>query len=349
MKNVYDFLRKYGKEELNLETFSEADTLVFCALSYLDIRHIIRDGESREFYDIFSLENSISLCKIGWMPDRDFALLTVLKRTTRYKNIIVRRSKPVLRNDISTQFFAVEFLIPNVATFIIFRGTDKTFLGCVEDIRFALDQDVGSIQIAKDYVLDALNASANPVYLIGHSKGGTVAEVCYLRLDKEDRDRVIRVYNLDGPGTKYGVPEEMLPEANAKISKFITKRSVFGILLKTNYNHKFINGRAWWLTHHLVYNWEVQDKSLVRVPGPSRRSLRRRKAVDDFVSKRTNEQLLEIIEDVEGIMKEGDLFLFKDLRLVSWFRAHVAVFKLLRSKRRWELIKFNFMCMRAFL
>lgn len=350
MKTLYDFVKKYGNEELNLNTFCEIDTLVFSGISYMDISHYIKDGESMNFYDLFSLENSKTLCKTCWIPNADKKLIKILSGTSRYKNIVVRRPHEVFSNEISTQFFAVEFSIPGVVTFVLFRGTDKTFLGCVEDIRFALDEDVESVKMAKDYVETTLSTSPDPVVLIGHSKGGTVAELCYLRLDEEKRRRVLKAYNLDGPGTKYGTEPDMLVEASNKIVKFITKRSVFGILLKTTYPHRFINGKSFWLTHHLVYNWEVKDRSLVDLPRACKKSYRRRKCADSFIFKRTNDELRAIVNDVELVMAKSDLFFIKDIKVIRLIKAWWQIVKLLFNKKRGkEDIKFLLMCIGTFL
>lgn len=350
MKTLYDFVQKYGHEELNLDTFCEIDTLVFSGMSYMDMCRFLKEGESANFYELFSLENSKALCKTCWIPESDKKLLKLLQGTTRYKDIIVKRPTEVFKNDKSTQFFAVEFSIPNVVSFILIRGTDKTFLGCVEDIRFALDEPVESIQLAVDYVRETLNSSSDPIIIIGHSKGGTVAQCCYTSLEKDERDRVIKTFNLDGPGTKYGVEESLVPEANEKIVKFITKRSVFGILLKTNFNHRYINGKAYWLPHHLVYNWEVNDRSLVDVPHPVKKSYSRQRCANKFIFSRSNDELKAIIDDVELVMAKSDLFFIKDIRVVRLIKAWWQIVKLLFNKNRGkEDIKFLLMCVGTFL
>ena len=47
-----------------------------------------------------------------------------------------------------------------------------------------------------------------PFYIGGHSKGGNLAVYAAMNCPKEVRERIIKVYNMDGPGFRTEVLEK---------------------------------------------------------------------------------------------------------------------------------------------
>ena len=67
-------------------------------------------------------------------------------------------------------------------------------------------------------------------YVMGHSKGGNLAVYASYLLGKKNLMRVLKIYNLDGPGVSKKVSEEeryqnVLP----LIFKAVVKSDIFGI------------------------------------------------------------------------------------------------------------------------
>ena len=350
MKTLYDFVKTYKDETLDSSTFCDVDALVFAALSYLDIDKILPCEEEMSFNEMFSLDNWKVLKKSTWLPGYDKKLVKILLESKRYSNIKVSHSLEVMDTTTTSRFYVVKFSIPNDISFVAFRGTDKTFFGCVENLKFALEGEIESIGIARKYLKNVIDSGNEKVVIIGHSKGGTIGQYGYIGMPDEYRNKVIKVYNLDGPETKDGIPTHLINEANEKILKIVTYRSIFGLLLDSNHDYKVVNGKSYGLFHHMVYNWEVNDKELKYVNKPSKRTLKRRDTVAAFLSKRSNEDVSLIIEDVESILHKSNIYYFRDIRLVRLFKAYIQVLKLLFNKKRSkEDVKFVFMCMKVFL
>lgn len=350
MKTLYDFVKAYKDETLDSSTFCDVDALVFSALSYLDIDKIIPLSGEMSFDEVFSLANWKALKKSTWLPGYDKKLIKILLESKRYTNLKISHSLETSKTETISRFYVVRFYIPGDISFVIFRGTDKTFFGCVENLKFALPGEIESISTAREYLKNVIDAGNEKVVIIGHSKGGTIGQYGYIGLPSEYRSKVIKVYNLDGPETKDGIPSDLIDEANEKILKIVTYRSIFGLLLDSNHDYKVVNGKSYGLFHHMVYNWEVNDKELKYVNKPSKRTLKRRDTVAAFLSKRSDEDVSLIIKDVESILHKSNIYYFRDIRLVRLFKAYIQALKLLFNKKRSkEDVKFVFMCMKVFL
>lgn len=350
MKTLYDFVKAYKDETLDSSTFCDVDALVFAALSYLDIDKILPCDEEMSFKEMFSLDNWKVLKKSTWLPGYDKKLVKILLESKRYSNIKVSHSLEVMDTTTTSRFYVVRFSVPNDISFVTFRGTDKTFFGCVENLKFALEGEIESIGVAREYLKNVIDSGNEKVVIIGHSKGGTIGQYGYIGMPDEYRNKVIKVYNLDGPETKDGIPAHLINEANEKILKIVTYRSIFGLLLDSNHDYKVVNGKSYGLIHHMVYKWEIVDKNLRYVDKPSKKTLKRQKTVYEFISKRSNEEIKKIVDDVLSILHKSNIYFFGDIKLVRLFKAYIQALKLLFSKERGkEDIKFVFMCMKVFL
>lgn len=105
------------------------------------------------------------------------------------------------------QFAAMTFFYRDAFAFVGFRGTDESIVGWKEDFNMAYAMPVPAQDQASRYLATAAPHLPERIIVGGHSKGGNLAEYAALHAPADVQNRIVRVYNLDGPGFKEDVRE----------------------------------------------------------------------------------------------------------------------------------------------
>ena len=105
------------------------------------------------------------------------------------------------------QFAAMTFFYRDMFAFVGFRGTDESIVGWKEDFNMAYAMPVPAQDQASRYLAAAAPYLPERIIVGGHSKGGNLAEYAALHAPADVQNRIVRVYNLDGPGFKKDVRE----------------------------------------------------------------------------------------------------------------------------------------------
>lgn len=105
------------------------------------------------------------------------------------------------------QFAAMTFFYRDAFAFVGFRGTDESIVGWKEDFNMAYAMPVPAQDQASRYLATAAPYLPERIIVGGHSKGGNLAEYAALHAPADVQNRIVRVYNLDGPGFKEVVRE----------------------------------------------------------------------------------------------------------------------------------------------
>ncbi len=133
-----------------------------------------------------------------------------------------------------TQFAAVTFRLPSGTLVVAFRGTDDSLVGWKEDFNMAFQYPVPAQVSAAEYLKKVASLWDGPILLTGHSKGGNLAVYAAMNAEDEIKDRVERIYSLDGPG----FPEEVVKSfeyasVSDRIVKIVPDSSVVGMVFET--------------------------------------------------------------------------------------------------------------------
>lgn len=105
------------------------------------------------------------------------------------------------------QFAAMTFFYRDMFAFVGFRGTDESIVGWKEDFNMAYAMPVPAQDQASRYLAAAAPYLPERIIVGGHSKGGNLAEYAAFHAPADVQNRIVRVYNLDGPGFKEDVRE----------------------------------------------------------------------------------------------------------------------------------------------
>ena len=120
----------------------------------------------------------------------------------RFRELLIYDHEAAFDETQDLQFAATTFVCPGRFAYVGFRGTDTTLTGWREDFNMAYMVPVPAQDMALRY-LEAVAADLRlPEHLIvgGHSKGGNLAEYAVLKAPAAVRERVVHLYNHDGPG-----------------------------------------------------------------------------------------------------------------------------------------------------
>ena len=244
---------------------NEVDSLAFCQLAYLRIGETFPDtitGEGRLLRDFFQAENLERL--YGGLRDlkQNARLIAAFASSPRFREVRVCRYVNDIDADRGIQFSATCFLLPNGDTFVAFRGTDMTIVGWKEDFNLAVSYPVPAQIESLAYLLECAEATTGNLFVGGHSKGGNLATYCSMNAPAEVRDRIVRVFDHDGPGFYEEVVEsDAFVALIPKVSKTVPQLSVFGQLFETVPVMKVVQSNGiGTLMQHDPYTWLVDVK-----------------------------------------------------------------------------------------
>lgn len=273
MPNLNDFIRRYSNITIGEKPFCDADNVAFCKISYMPIEKVVSDSFDDEpipFAEaakkIFAL-NGNKHRALGLFLMKDISeTIMQMAETKRYSEFKVVACKAVFEENPAVQFGAATFIAPNGDLIVTFRGTDDTLAGWKEDIDLVVKKGVPSHELAVNYLNELGEKFDGNIIILGHSKGANVALFAALNCNQSVRDRIVRLYNNDGPGYhNYDYLDskeykELLP----KYSHFIPSASFFGMFYTHDEDYTVIKSKKLsGLTQHDVNTWAIDCDGLV--------------------------------------------------------------------------------------
>ena len=266
---LLDYLQWRNDVPLSVSPFNEVDNVIFSYLSYIDFRDLKEDW--KEFFDLkdlfldFCEKYSLEEIKAaGQFTERAPLLLKEMMEGERFSATKVGYYAEDFDKDKVKQFAALVFLLPDGRNYISFRGTDKTITGWKEDFLLSCQSETAGAKEAVEYFNKIAPVLEGELILGGHSKGGNFAMYAAAFCEAEYKERIVQVYNNDGPGFREEViqtPEfqEILP----KISTIAPQSSIIGQLLSNPAKQHVIHSTAKGILQHDAMTWEAEKDSLV--------------------------------------------------------------------------------------
>jgi len=167
---------------------------------------------------------------------------------------------------VEKQFCAVTIFLNEDTAYIAFRGTDVTLVGWKEDFNMAFKSPVPSQEEAVRYVAEVAENFKGKLLLGGHSKGGNLAVYVYAKLNRQLKDRIIKVYSHDGPGFKENAIDTLELESSQKIvEKTVPQSSVIGMLLESQEQYSIVKSNRTGLLQHDPFSWVIEGDHFIFV------------------------------------------------------------------------------------
>ena len=220
------------------------------------------------------------------------------------------------------QFSALTVRIPDGIRFITFRGTDDNIFAWKENFRMSIMDSIPAQTDALNYLLWAMDAYDGNFIVCGHSKGGNLAVYAASMLPQNLQDRIISVYNFDGPGFRDSfLKQEGYQRVLPKIHTLISQNSIVGLLLSTGRKPEIVISNSFGAKAHDGFTWEVLGTGFVRTDALSPSSTAFQDAMNKTLSGMNREEQKTFIDDFFQIMTSTGAFTLTDLTELKLRRA----------------------------
>ena len=311
MNTIIDYLDWRGDLSFNQDPLNEVDNLIFSVLSYSDFSGVVPGLDKPGSVTLQEAADRIGPAphEVTTNLTRSFfaalpLLLEKCAQTERFANLQLSHYIDRIEFAKAEQFSAVVFSLDEQLHFIAFSGTDDTLAGWKEDLEMSFREAVPAQKDATRYVQAVMANLSGDFYLGGHSKGGNLAVYAAAHLTPEEQQRIIAVYNNDGPGFLANIIEkEGYQRIIHKVTTFIPQSSVAGILLEHEEKFQIIRSNETGLMQHNAFSWEVLGKHFVYEQELSKSSLVLSQAIRAWLN---NISLEERSQFVEALFKVID-------------------------------------------
>lgn len=306
MANFIDYCKYYGDKSFSEVPFNDVDALILAELSYLNFSEVIStlpntiEKVSRTYFNIVTNEKIKSKKNVYKYAHN---LLGYVKSSTRFKDIIMLNYSRVV--DTEKQFGAITFSY-NDWIYISYEGTNEYMSGWREDFDLSNKFPVPSQTLAIHYLNNEAK-NHEKIYVGGHSKGGNLAVVAAMETTDDIRQRIVTVYDFDGPGMrkkeflskKY---RQLLP----KIKKFTPEVSIIGMLLYSEPNYFVVQSSMKGILQHHAISWQCFGSYFIPAT-QSESSLNFSKATKEFLENNTEEDIREFVASIFAILEKSNI------------------------------------------
>lgn len=321
MQNIFDYLDWRGDLSFARDGFNEVDNLIFSVLAYLKFEEIFpgeTNGNPKPLHQVAQAFKE-RLSGRSEKEKRLFfkqipELLFKAANSPRYRTVHLSNYVNHVDYENTKQFSAIAFSLNNQSHFIAFRGTDNTLVGWKEDFHMSFMDEVPAQKQAVVYLQDVMSRLEGNFRLGGHSKGGNLAVYAAALASPTEQDRILAIYNNDGPGFLSGVIQSQgYQSILAKTSTLIPKSSVVGMLLEHWEEYKVVASFATGILQHDAFSWKVRGKNFVVAQGLSQSSLAFNKVLRAWLDQIPMQQRAEFVEAVFTIIQASGAKTVSDL------------------------------------
>lgn len=266
---IFDYIDWRGDLPFSKSPFCSVDALIFTELSYLDYSGIVPSPEEggaislKEASKLFFQKNPQGEIKLGAiMPSKIVDLLKKAAACHRYESLNISRFVNIIDTKAEKQFSALCINLDEKSMFIAFRGTDDTIVGWREDFNMFFKAPVPSQLNASEYLNNAGESFVGKLIVGGHSKGGNLAVWAASHCSPEVTDRILAVYNFDGPGFSVDYRStDSYKALKSRIRTIVPECSVVGMFLEHEEKYLVVKSDRKGIAQHDALSWRVLGKS----------------------------------------------------------------------------------------
>ncbi|MDO4198761.1 MAG: DUF2974 domain-containing protein [Erysipelotrichaceae bacterium] len=289
--NMNDYIKWRGDLSFLNSPFNAIDGLIMAYLSYIDFDKCLSDKGSTvkeaadkyfEIHGLDILESPIEFVRSS------STCLKEMAESERFKDCLIYNYVNIFHTDIAEQFSAICVDVPYSPTVIAFRGTDDTIIGWKEDLILSYG-DIASQDDAIAYLEE--NVKWFKKYrVVGHSKGGFLAQYSVAYAKPEISKRVVQYISYDGPGLPNKAFRELDEDIRHKFLKVVPHSDIVGTIYPNECKQIIVKSSAAAMAAHSGFTWEVEGTRFITVEEPSIESRLITEAFDSFINDTTVEQ-----------------------------------------------------------
>ena len=312
MANIIDYVLWRGDIPFSQVPLGEVDALVLSYLSYMPYEGMVSEAFSTSGAFLsdaaeYFLEHGLSSsCMIDSAKD-DCRLLEAVRDSERFGTLRLTGYVNHYDEETQGQFSAITFLPPAGPAFVAFRGTDSTVVGWKEDFNMSFAGEVPAQGAALDYIVRASSVLSMPAVLGGHSKGGNLAVYAAVFAPKAVQERIVCVYNFDGPGfNEQVIASNAFHQIDMRIHTFVPQSSLIGILLWHTEPFIVVKSDAGGLFQHNPYSWQLMGGRFIILPERTRESRLAEDTIKGWLSTLDGDERKRVIDGVYSVLSASD-------------------------------------------
>ena len=167
----------------------------------------------------------------------------------------------------------------------------------------------------KEYLEKIANKYKNKKIRIGgHSTGGNVAIYSAITANKDIQNRIIKVYNYDGPGfSKEIIKQYGNTYIINKIETYLPQDSIIGRILERKEKTTVVLSIEKGIYQHDIYSWQVFKNDITKLEKNTQTSEDIRKTLTNWLNDTTIEQRKIFIDSVFELFYSTQANTFEDI------------------------------------
>lgn len=318
---MFDYLAWRGDLDFSRDSFCEVDNLIFSQLSYIDYTDIadrwdIDSADTmREAIDVYE-KMSDDRKYLGAIIPRDTeTLASEASRAARYRDVRIFGYENIIDEEAQSQFCAVSFLLPSGEVVVTYRGTDDTLVGWKENLNMSFLPVTSAQNHALRYLCGVADITeGRGIYVCGHSKGGNLAIFASVNIKKEIKERIIAVYNNDGPGfdSEFILSKKYCSMLD-KMVTFIPQHSIVGMFFERDKNHKIVKSTSNTVMSHDLFSWQIRGREIVCVSARTRLTQKGDDAINSWIASLEPEQKKKFVDTLYNALASAGVKTLSDI------------------------------------
>ena len=157
---------------------------------------------------------------------------------------------------------------------------------------------------AAEYLKKVASLWDGPILLTGHSKGGNLAVYAAMNAEDEIKDRVERIYSLDGPG----FPEEVVKSfeyasVSDRIVKIVPDSSVVGMVFETPERCVVVKSDVGGIMQHFAFSWQMHGGEFAKAEDVADSSVVFNKSLNGWLTGLSKEQREHAVDALFSVLE----------------------------------------------
>ena len=267
MANLFDYLEWRGDLTFSQAPFNPVDNLILSCLGYVVLDGLVSGFDCEEPATVeetarlfVQLPESVKKLR----DHKDEKLLEKMGQSRRFGQLPLLYHVDLMDCAAEKQFAAITIALEDGSHYVAYRGTDLSVTGWKEDFNMTFRSGVPAQLEAVHYLQQVAQKTEGPLYVGGHSKGGNLAIYAAAFADDAVQQRIVAVYNNDGPGFLEDVIAHTGYQAiYERIQTFIPQTSLFGMMLEHAEPFMVIESSGHFIMQHDPYSWNVLGSDFV--------------------------------------------------------------------------------------
>ena len=319
MSNVCDYIKWRGDLTLQQSEFNEVDNLILSRFSYLPFDTIIKENEVVTIKELNERFQKIDINEVEILWKDDIKLFPLMGQSKRFGEMLVTKYINKINVEEEKQFSAITIFMPDDTIYVSFRGTDFTVIGWKEDFNMSFKSHVPAQLNSVKYLEDIAKCYPNKLRVGGHSKGGNLAVYASIFANEEVKNRIINIYNNDGPGFRDDIINtKNYKEMLARVHTFIPQSSVIGRLLEHEEEYTVVKSTQKGIMQHDLYSWQVLGNKFITLKEVTDGSEFIDKTIKEWLENVEPERREQVIDILFEILNKTEVNTFGQLR-ANWF------------------------------